>query len=187
MSRRFPQLAKAGLDERKAALAEKILGVSSIGLGGPYNLLLRSPVLGDRMFELFRYLRWNTSVPLRLNEFAILIIGRIWRSQVEWFAHVPIALKAGLSQSIIDDLKAKRRPQAMQPDEAAVYDFVTELATTHKVSDPVFQAIKGVLNEQQIVDLTATAGCYVTVAMLIAMSEEQVPEGKSAPFSDQDP
>ena len=187
MSRRFPQIKKEELTQSNAALAEKILGVSSIGLGGPYNLLLRSPVLGERMFELFRYLRWNTSVPLRLNEFAILIIGRIWRSQVEWFAHVPIALKAGLAQHVIDDLKAKRRPQNMQPDEAAVYDFVTELATTHKASDAVFQNIRAHLTEQQIVDLTATAGTYVMVAMLIAMSEEQIPEGKTPPFGTNDP
>jgi len=185
MSRRFPQITD--LDAANAALGEKILGVSSIGLGGPYNLLLRSPVLGERMFELFRYLRWNTSVPLRLNEFAILIIGRLWRSQVEWFAHVPIALKAGLRQAIIDDLRAKRRPHDMQADEVAVYDFVTELSTTHKVSDATFSALRAVFSEQQVVDLTAVAGTYVTVAMLIAMSEEQVPEGKQPPFTPQDP
>lgn len=187
MSRRFPQIRVEDLDETNKALGEQILGVSSIGLSGPYNPLLRSPVLGQRMFDLLRYLRWNTSLPLRLNEFAILIIGRLWRSQVEWFAHVPIALKAGLSQLVIDDLKAKRRPQNMQPDEAAVYDFVTELATTHRVSDAVFEKTRAVLSEQQIVDLTATAGTYVTVAMLIAMSEEQVPEGRQPPFGATDP
>jgi len=68
--------------------------VSSVGLGGPYNPLLRSPVMGQRMFDLLAYLRWDTSVPLRLNEMAILIIGRQWRSQVEWYAHSAIALKA---------------------------------------------------------------------------------------------
>jgi hypothetical protein len=52
----------------------------------PYSPLLRSPILGQRMFDLLFYLRWNTSLPLNLNEFAILIIGRPWRSQVEWFA-----------------------------------------------------------------------------------------------------
>ena len=73
---RFPQLTMAQLDERQKPLGDDIMRVSSVGLGGPYNLLLRSPVLGRRMFELFRYLRWETSVPLKLNEFAILIIGR---------------------------------------------------------------------------------------------------------------
>ncbi len=94
---RFPQLTMQDLNDQQKPLAEQILKVSSVGLGGPYNPLLRSPVLGQRMFEVFRYLRWETSVPLRLNEFAILIIGRLWRSQVEWFAHAPLAIKAGLS------------------------------------------------------------------------------------------
>src|SRR3954470_1619892 len=104
---RFPPARLEQLDDAQRPLAEQILKVSSIGLSGPYNPLLRSPVLGQRMFDLLRYLRWDTSLPLRLNEFAILIIGRVWRSQVEWFAHVPIALKAGLSQQIIDDLRAR--------------------------------------------------------------------------------
>jgi 4-carboxymuconolactone decarboxylase len=187
MSRRFPQLQAHDLDASQKPLAEQILKVSSVGTGGPYNLLLRSPVLGQRMFDLFAYLRWNTSVPLRLNEFAILIIARHWRSQVEWFAHAPIALKAGLRAEVIAELKAKRRPKDMQADEVAVYDFVTELLTAQKVSDETFARTKSVMNEQQVVDLTATAGCYVMVAMLLAMAEQTVPDGKEPPFRDGEP
>src|SRR5580692_11371363 len=97
---RFPQLTMDQLNEQQKPLGDQIVKVSSVGIGGPYNLLLRSPVLGQRLFDLFDYLRWKTSVPTRLNEFAILIIGRQWRSQMEWFAHVPIATKAGLSGDI---------------------------------------------------------------------------------------
>ena len=39
-----------------------------------------------------------SDVDRRLNEFAILIQARLWTSQVEWYAHYPIALKAGLSE-----------------------------------------------------------------------------------------
>ena len=106
--------------------------ISSVGLGGPYNPMLRSPVFGQRMFDLLHYLRWETSVPLKLNEFAILIIGRQWRSQVEWFAHAPLAIKAGLSPDIVTELKANKRPSNMPPQEAVVYDFVTELTTKHQ-------------------------------------------------------
>ena len=168
-------------------LGEQIVKVSSIGLAGPYNPLLRSPVLGQRMFDLLYYLRWNSSVPLRLNEFAILIIGRQWRSQVEWFAHAPLAIKAGLSPEIVADLKAKKTPANMKPDEALVYDFVTELTTDHKVSDATFARAKELLSEQQIVDLTTISGTYVTVAMLLAMAEEGVPAGKEPPFNPGEP
>ena len=179
---RFPQLTMEQLNEQQRPLGEQIMKVSSVGLGGPYNPLLRSPVLGQRMFDLLHYLRWNTSVPLRLNEFAILITGRLWRSQVEWFAHAPLAIKAGLSPEIVADLKANKRPANMKPDEEVVYDFVMELSAKHQVSDETFHRAKQLLGEHQVVDLTAVTGTYVTIAMLMAMAEEGVPPGKEPPF-----
>ena len=179
---RFPQLTMDQLDEKQRRLGEQIMKVSSVGLGGPYNPMIRSPVLGQKLYDLFYYLRWQTSVPTRLNEFAILIIGRQWTSQVEWFAHAPLAAKAGLSTDIIAELKANERPSGMAEDEAVVYDFVTELTTTKKVSDATYARAKKVFNDKQIVDLTAVAGNYVMVAMLLAMAEETVPSGKEEPF-----
>ncbi len=184
---RFPQLTMDQLTDAQRPLGEQIMKVSSVGLGGPYNPMLRSPVFGQKMFDLLYYLRWQTSVPLKLNEFAILIIGRQWRSQVEWFAHAPLAIKAGLAPEIVAELKSNKRPSNMPPEEAAVYDFVTELTTRHAVSDDTFARAKRLLGEQQVVDLTAVAGTYVTVAMMLAMAEESVPAGKELPFKPGEP
>src|SRR5438270_10166449 len=184
---RFPQLTMEQLNEQQKPLGEQVMKVSSVGLAGPYNPLMRSPVLGQRLFDLFHYLRWETSVPVKLNEFAILIIGRQWRSQVEWYAHAPLAARAGLSPQIIAELKASKRPSNMAEDETVVYDFVTELTTTQKVSDETFARAKKVFNDQQIVDLTAVAGNYVMVAMLLAMADETVPPGKEEPFKPGEP
>jgi len=179
---RFPQLTMDQLDAKQKPLGEQVMKISSVGLGGPYNPMMRSPVLGQLLFDLFHYLRWETSVPTKLNEFAILIIGRQWRSQVEWYAHAPLAEKAGLSPEIIAELKLSKRPSNMAEDEALVYDFVTELTTTHQVSDETYARAKKVFNDQQIVDLTAVAGNYVMVAMLLAMAEETTPPGREPPF-----
>jgi 4-carboxymuconolactone decarboxylase len=184
---RFPQLTLAQLNDQQRPLGEAIMKISAVGIGGPYNAMLRSPVFGQRMFDLLDYLRWHSSLPLRLNEFAILVTGRLWRSQVEWYAHVPLALKAGVSPQLIADLKANRRPSSMQPDEAVVYDFITELSTNHAVSDETFARARMLLGEQQVVDLTAVNGTYVTIAMLLAVAEEGVPPGKEAPFGPNDP
>jgi 4-carboxymuconolactone decarboxylase len=184
---RFPQLTLDQLNDQQHPLARQIIEVSSIGLAGPYNPLLRSPVLGQKMFDLLYYLRWQTSVPLKLNEFAILIIGRQWRSQVEWFAHAPLAIKAGLSPAIVAELKANKRPLDMPPEESAVYDFVTELTTKRAVSDETFDRTREILGAQQVVDLTAVAGTYTTVAMILAMAEESVPPGKEPPFKPGEP
>ncbi|MDE2364170.1 MAG: carboxymuconolactone decarboxylase family protein [Hyphomicrobiales bacterium] len=184
---RFPQLTLEQLNDQQRPLGEKIMKISSVGLAGPYNPMLRSPVYAQRMYDLLDYLRWHTSVPTKLNEMSILIIGRQWRSQVEWYAHAPLAKKAGLSDSIIADLKANKRPSGMSPEEAVTYDFVTELSQKHAVSDETFARAKKLLGEQQVVDLTGVAGTYVGVAMILAMSEESVPPGKDAPFKPGEP
>lgn len=184
---RFPQLTIQQLTPEQKKLADEIMTYSSVGIGGPYNIMLRSPVFLRRMLDLLDYLRWNTSLPLHLNEFAILIVGRRWRSQVEWYAHVPIAMKAGLSEAIIADLKQKKRPEGMKDGEAIVYDFCTELAANHKVSDETFERARRILGEQQVVDLVAVSGTYVTVAMLLSVAEAMPPEGKDLPFKPGEP
>ncbi|KAB1069488.1 carboxymuconolactone decarboxylase family protein [Methylobacterium planeticum] len=179
---RFPQLTLDQLTPAQRPVGEKIMKVSSVGLAGPYNPMIRSPEMAQRMYDLLDYLRWHTSVPTRLNEFAILIQGRLWRSQVEWYAHYPLAIKAGLSEQVAADLKANKRPENMKPDEVAVYDFCMELSTKQAVSDETFARAKQVLGDQGVVDLTALTGTYVTVAMLLSMAEEGVPPGKDPPF-----
>lgn len=179
---RFPQLTMDQLTPAQRPVGDKIMKVSSVGIGGPYNPMIRSPEMAQRMYDLLDYLRWHTSVPTRLNEFAILIQGRLWRSQVEWYAHYPLAIKAGLSEQVAADLKANKRPEGMKPDEAAVYDFCMELSTKKEVSDDTFARAKAVLGDQGVVDLTTLTGTYVTVAMLLSMAEESVPPGKEPPF-----
>jgi 4-carboxymuconolactone decarboxylase len=175
--KRFPQVTLDQLDGSARQLGDEIMKISSVGLAGPYNPMLRSPQMADRLFRLLDYLRFNTSVPRRLNEFAILIQGRLWTSQVEWYAHYPLALKAGLAESVAADLKAGRRPAHMQADEAVVYDLCMELATTHQLSDATFARARQVFTDQQIVDLIAVSGTYVTVAMLLNAAQEPAPGG----------
>ncbi len=179
---RLPQITRDELNSQQRALADEILKVSSVGLGGPYNALLRSPELGKRMFALLDYLRFNTSVPRRLNEFAILIQARLWTSQVEWLAHYPIALREGVSEPTLADLKAGRRPASMKADEAAVYDLCMEISTTHKVADATYARAALVLNEQQLVDLLTLSGTYATLATVMNGFEQELPPGTEAPL-----
>jgi len=179
---RFPQLKLEQLNEQQRPFADEILKVSSIGITGPYNSMLRSPVMGQRLFNLLDYVRFNTSVPRKLNEFAILIQARLWTSQVEWYAHYPLAIKAGLPEAVAADLKVGKRPTGMQPDEAAVYDFCMELSTKHEVSDATFKRTRELFSEQQVIDLIAVSGTYITAAMMANTAEEQVPDGKAPPL-----
>ena len=179
---RLAQLTREQLNPQQRALADEILKVSSVGLGGPYNALLRSPELGKRMFALLDYLRFNTSVPRRLNEFAILIQARQWTSQVEWLAHAPLAIREGISEATVADLKAGRRPVSMKADEAAVYDLCMEITTTRRVGDATYRRAAQFLNEQQLVDLLTVSGTYASLAMMMNAVEQGVPPGATPPL-----
>jgi 4-carboxymuconolactone decarboxylase len=184
---RFSQLTMLQLDDRQRPLAEHIMSFSRVGIGGPYNLILRSPPAAKPMLDLLDYLRFHTSVPIRLNEFAILIQGRMWRSQVEWYGHYAAAIKAGVSDKTLADLKANRRPESMQPDEAAVYDFCQELFGKHMVSDRTYNRLRQFLDEQQVIDLTLVSGTYVSIAALMAMGQQSLPPGIDPPFKPREP
>ena len=127
MPERLSQITYADLPPEVRPLADDILKISSCALGGPYNALLRSPDMARRCFDLLDYLRFKTSVPKRLNEFAILIQARISNAQYEWWAHETIARQAGLPDAVMADLRECRRPAAMADDERLIYDYCVQL------------------------------------------------------------
>ncbi|RPI43488.1 MAG: carboxymuconolactone decarboxylase family protein [Betaproteobacteria bacterium] len=149
---------------------------------GPNALLLRSPDLMSRTQKVGEYLRYNTSLPVKLNEFAILITARQWCAQVEWLAHYPLALKAGLDPGVADDLAQGKRPHAMKDDEAAVYQFCTELHETKGVSDASFQAVADRFGERGVIDLIGVTGYYTMLAMVLNVGQQPLPGGASPPL-----
>jgi 4-carboxymuconolactone decarboxylase len=149
---------------------------------GPFNTWLRSPELADRLQKVGEYIRFQSSVPPRLNEFAILITAREWTSQYEWFAHHPLALKAGLDPKVASDLASGRRPAGMKADEKAVYEFCTQLLHTKSVTDPVFKAAFDTLGEQGVVDLIGVTGYYGAVAMTLNVAQVGLPPGEKPPL-----
>ena len=179
---RFPKITMEQLDAEQQAVASEALKQSSAGLGGPYGMLIKSPELLKRYLLMTDYLRQKTSLPHRLNEMAILLEARLWDAQYEWWAHEPLARKAGVSDAIIEDLRAGKRPAAMQPDEAVVYDVVTEILNKRQLSDATFARAKQTLGEQQVVDLVAVTGFYVMVSAVVIAGRIEIPNGGAPPM-----
>ena len=172
---RFPTLTLDQMTPDQRKVAEAIMTGPRKGLGGPFNTWLRSPALADKLQQVGEHLRFHSSVPPRLNEFAILLTARAWDADYEWSAHYPLAIKAGLKPAIAADIAAGKRPSGMAADERAVYDFVTELRATHKVGDTTYNAARQVLGDQGIVDLVALCGYYDLVSMTLNTAQVAAP------------
>jgi len=151
-------------------------------LFGPFVPLLRSPELLDRTQRLGEYLRYDSAVPARLRELAILVTARHFRQAYEWHVHAPAAESAGLAPAIIAELAAGRRPQSLGDDEAVVHDFCSELHTRHEVDDARYAAALALLGERGIVDLCGICGYYGLLALVMNAARTPLPEGAAAPW-----
>ena len=148
----------------------------------PYRAYIRNPDLAPRLSALSEYLRWNTTLAPRLSEFAILITARQWTAQYEWFAHYPLALKAGLDPKILGDLSAGRRPDNMRDDEAALYDLATALYRDKKVTDPVYKAAVDRFGERGVMDIIGIIGYYDLVSMTLITMQAGAPNDSVPPL-----
>src|SRR5579871_3435071 len=141
--RRFRELTPETMTAEQKKVADAIqAGPRGAGLRGPFNALLRSPALCDLVQRVGAYVRYSSSIPAQLNEMAIIMAGRKWTAQYEFYAHRKLAIDAGLKPAICDAIANGSRPQGMQDDEAEVYDFCTELLGTGQVSDANYARIK---------------------------------------------
>ena len=152
-------------------------------LGGPFNIWLRSPGVGDIIQNLGAEIRFRSSLPNKLNELAIIVTARHWSCQYEWFAHHRLALEAGLDPAIGEDIAQGRRPAKMDADERIVYDFSRELHETHGVSDATFKAARERFGERGVVDLIAVNGFYGLVSMALNVDKTPLPGGEKPPLS----
>jgi 4-carboxymuconolactone decarboxylase len=149
---------------------------------GPFNAFARSPQLGVLLLQVSDYVRFNSSLPPRLSEFAIMIAARQWSQPYEWRAHYPLAIKGGLDREILVDLGAGTRPQGMKDDETALYDFCTELYRDKNVNDTTFKAALAKFGERGIMDLIGIIGYYDLVSMALIVQKATGKPGDEAPL-----
>ena len=122
-------------------------------LTGPFQIWLNAPELGHLAQALGAHVRYKTSLPPRLSEFAILCTARLWKAQYEWFAHAPIAAKEGISAQVIEAIRTDGTPAFSRDDERTLYGFVEELLRTGRVNDASYNATQSLLGVTGIVDL----------------------------------
>lgn len=192
-TRRFKLIPLEQLTPEQRALSDAIKsgprsklassGASKPGpLGGPFNVWLRSPGIGDLVQKLGEEIRFRSSLTGKLNELAILVTARNWTSQYEWVAHHKLALEGGLDPKIAEDIAQGRHPANMDADEILVYEFSTELQSSQGVSDAMYARAVARFGERGVVDLITVNGFYVLVSMCLNVDRTPLPAGTPLPL-----
>ncbi len=142
-----------------------------------FMALMHNAELADRVQKLGALLRYETSLPPKLSELAIIAVARHWSCQYEWHWHAPEARKAGLSEAVIEAIAHRRPPPLESPQEEAVYDFSSELQANRTVSDETYGKALALLGPAGTVELTALNGYYAMIAMTLNEHRVPLPDG----------
>jgi 4-carboxymuconolactone decarboxylase len=173
---RFPPPKLTEMSPEQRAMVDAVMSGKRAAMQGPYNVLLRSPGMGMKAQAFGEQVRFGSSLGLRLNELAILLVARDWNCRFMWHAHREIGIKAGLDEAVVDAIETREEPRGMKDDEAVVYRFCRELLAQRKVSDETFAVAKAAFGEKGVVDLMGTMAYYTLVAMALNVDQYPVPE-----------
>ena len=173
--------------EQKAYVAS-ILSGPRADISGPLGVMMVSPALGDLTQKAMAYSRFSgregfSSVPVKLNELAILMVGKLWSAEYVWNAHHAYGVRMGLAAETVEAIRRGVRPTNLPKDEEAIYNFADEFLRTHAVSDATLNAARTVLGgDRGIVDLVGTMGLYQISSMMVALDKTPLPQGTKPYF-----
>jgi len=180
---RMPEIPLDKLTPRQKEAAGEFAAGRGYAVRGPFAAMLRSPEVMLRAKAMGDYVRFNSTIPPRLNELAIIITARVWVQNYEWQAHRKLAEKAGLKPEIAQAIADGHRPSGMTGDEEIVYDFSMELHANKCISDRTYGRALERFGEQGIIDLTAANAYYTFNAMMMNVARTALPPDARAELS----
>ena len=185
---RLTNVSRADMDEAQGALYDKLIESRSLtsggSIGGPFDPWLLHGEMARRIVGLGNLFRFRTSVSRRYIELAILHTGQFWCAQFEWYAHEPMARKAGVPETVISALKAGETPDFEDDGDAATFWLCQEIEHTHRVSASTFARAEQAFGQQGVAELVNLIGYYTMVSMTLNTFAVPLPEGAEYPFPD---
>jgi len=180
---RLPELDLSTLTDRQRELYDRIGGKRG-QVRGPFLIWLRSPELCDKVEALGAFLRFDSVLPERIRELAILVTARFFDAQYSWAAHSEKAVKCGVAASAVEELAQSKVPEFSNDDERVFYEFAWELLSTHFVSEARYNAARDTFGEQGLVDIIGALGNFSMLAMCLNAFQVPLRAEQKAPFPD---
>jgi 4-carboxymuconolactone decarboxylase len=153
---------------------------------GPLRAVIHSPELAARWSRMGEFLRYQTTIPARYSELAIIVTSRRWSSHCEWAIHTRIARAEGVAEETIEAIRTGKPPAFENQDDADIYEFARQLQQTGNVDLSTYRRIGERWGEIGLVELTALIGYYTMVAMTLNAHLVPVPEDETSTLNAHD-
>lgn len=169
---RIDNVKRENLNPRQQKLHDDLLRTRPRShLTGPFAVWIHTPDIAEHADRLVSAFRVAPKLDRRLLELIILMMCREATAQYAWSVHEPLGLKEGLTQDVIDAIRARRRPDFKHDDERMIYDFVSELVATKTVSDEMFERAKKAFGLEGVIELVTCVGFYGLIGYVLNVFE----------------
>jgi len=179
----------------ESAIVQNILTRrGSRGLIALDRTLLHSPPVADGWNSFLGAIRTGTTLPADIREIAICRIAVLNGAWYEWEAHAPIARAAGVSDSALDGLRQVETAaegkdmgngegmEELSEKQRIVVAYTDAMTRDVKVPDAVFERLREVFTERDVVEITATVAAYNCVSrFLVALDVGEMNDKNEPP------
>jgi 4-carboxymuconolactone decarboxylase len=143
----------------------------------PFSALLLSPDITQRVAHVGTYCRFESGLPDKVRELAVITAVREREVAFEWAAHLRMAGEVGVSKEAIEAVTNKGPLDKLSDEEQLPIQFAREVLVDKHVSDATFDEARKRFGDKGIIDLTATVGYYAMLGCLLNTMEVEPPEG----------
>ena len=164
---RIPVATRDTVPANQQDTFDELFGGGAAPQYGPGSVLAHVPELSKRATALNQYLRNDSSLPLKIQEFTMLITAREMDCQHIWNAHAASAREAGMSDDIVDDLRDGNELENLGEDEEAAVNYARAMIRDHYASRGAYQAALEQFGKQGLIELTMLIGNYSMIALAI--------------------
>ena len=153
-----------------------------------FRLLANAPAVFAGWAQMVDELFQSPTFSSRMREIAILRVARLQNCRYELGQHIGIAARAGLTEREISAIVETEDLDAgdFNAAERLVLDVVTELCTTHRLSDDTFAAARAEFGDEGLTELLMVISCYYGLALVLNAADLDVdaesrftPEGEN--------
>jgi hypothetical protein len=136
-------------------------------LTGPFGPMLLSPGVGSAVQGVGRELRFQGHLTADVREIVTLYVAHHRSSDFEWYAHEPLALKAGISAAAVAEIRAGRLPDDLSPPAAIALAVAARVVARDLTDDALFEDARSVLGASGMFEVVVLCGYYNLLADLL--------------------
>ena len=177
---RLPFLQRKNLDEANQKIFDVLPGRRPEGvLSGPLAFAAYNPAVAKALFDLHNAAVAGTLNP-HVRELAILVACRETNYNLEWNAHEPSAVQAGVDPKVIDVVRRNGALTGIGEQDATVIRFGRQMFTEKKVDSATFAKAVELFGQRGAMDLVAVMNTYAVSGFYAIAVDEHPPAGRPA-------